>query len=105
MMIVPHNNFMSISGGLDLILLPGVAFSRAGGRMGHGMGYYDKYLAEMFAANPQRKSLELNARTELKLEANKTILLGLALNEQIVNEAELPLDEHDIILDQIVTSV
>lgn len=96
---------MSISGGLDLILMPGVAFSRSGGRMGHGMGYYDKYLAEMFNANPQRKSLELNGQLETKLEANKTILLGLSLNEQIVSESELPLDEHDFILDQIVTSV
>lgn len=65
---------------LDLILVPGVAFDRRGGRTGHGKGYYDKLLQ--------------HARLE-------TPLVALAFDCQIFDE--IPMQEHDIFMDLVVT--
>jgi 5-formyltetrahydrofolate cyclo-ligase len=32
--------------GLDLLVMPGLAFDRQGNRLGYGRGYFDRYLAE-----------------------------------------------------------
>lgn len=65
---------------LDLIMVPGVAFDRSGGRMGHGKGYYDKLLEHARADTP---------------------LVALAFECQLF--PEIPTAEHDIFMDQIIT--
>jgi 5-formyltetrahydrofolate cyclo-ligase len=65
---------------LDLIMVPGVAFDRTGGRMGHGKGYYDKLLEHARADTP---------------------LVALAFECQLF--PEIPTAEHDIFMDQIIT--
>ncbi len=65
---------------LDLVMVPGVAFDDRGGRMGHGKGYYDKLLE--------------NARPDCPLVA-------LAFECQIFDE--VPMGEHDIFMDKVVT--
>jgi len=35
---------------IDVVLVPGVGFGRDGSRIGHGVGYYDRYFARCFAA-------------------------------------------------------
>jgi len=65
---------------LDLIMVPGVAFDRRGGRMGHGKGYYDKLLQ--------------HARPD-------TPLVALAFECQLFDE--IPVAAHDIFMDRIIT--
>ncbi|KAK1125974.1 hypothetical protein K0M31_005506 [Melipona bicolor] len=72
------------TGGLDLIILPGVAFTANGKRLGHGMGYYDKFL-------------DLCIKTQQK----RPHLIAVAFNEQLWQE--IPTSENDVILDLVLT--
>uniref|UniRef100_A0A7C4QTC7 5-formyltetrahydrofolate cyclo-ligase n=1 Tax=Schlesneria paludicola TaxID=360056 RepID=A0A7C4QTC7_9PLAN len=65
---------------LDLIMVPGVAFDRRGGRTGHGKGYYDKLLE--------------HARRD-------TPLVGLAFECQLFDA--IPMQPHDVFMDKVIT--
>ena len=67
-------------GDVSVWIVPGLAFSRSGARLGYGGGWYDRFLSK---ANPS------------------SISLGVAYPFQIV--ADLPLEPHDIPLVDIVT--
>ena len=64
--------------GLDLILTPGLAFDRAGGRIGYGAGCFDRFL-------PRCRGL----------------IVGLALEMQMVER--VPMEPHDVFMHRIVT--
>ncbi|KAI5953370.1 hypothetical protein KGF54_002741 [Candida jiufengensis] len=74
-------------GGLDLIIMPGVAFTSSLKRLGHGAGFYDEFLS-----------------VHLKKWSSLPTLIGLALEEQVVEDNVLPIEDHDFKLDQIITS-
>ena len=66
---------------LDMVIVPGTAFTAAGGRMGRGRGYYDKYLA---------------------LPGVHAVKIGVCYAHQLVGE--LPAEPHDVAMDQVITS-
>ncbi|KAJ5349517.1 hypothetical protein N7541_007244 [Penicillium brevicompactum] len=70
--------------GLDLIVMPGMAFDRGFRRLGHGKGYYDHFL------------------TQYSKQASKMpFLVALSLQVQLLSE-EIPVVEHDWLVDAIV---
>lgn len=64
---------------IETILLPGSVFDMRGGRFGYGGGYYDRFLDKVPTATR----------------------IGLAFDLQIIEKA--PLQEHDELLDMVVT--
>ena len=70
-------------GSLDLILVPGMAFTKNGHRLGRGKGYYDTYL--------------MKARNNVK---NSPKTIALAFNEQVIDD--VPVDKHDFIIDKVI---
>lgn len=66
-------------GEIPLFLVPGVQFSRDGGRIGHGKGFYDRFLKK----HPQ------------------AIKCGIAFSSQIA-ETDLKLKPHDVPMNYIV---
>jgi 5-formyltetrahydrofolate cyclo-ligase len=67
---------------IDLVITPGLAFTRTGLRLGRGGGYYDRLLA---ALSPH------------------TVTLGVCFELQVV--PEIPAEEHDIALDGAITEL
>lgn len=75
---------------LELILLPGVAFDPTLSRIGHGKGYYDRFIS-------------LAAAHALRHERPRPMLIALALREQLLDPGAVPMAEHDWKVDAIVT--
>jgi 5-formyltetrahydrofolate cyclo-ligase len=71
------------SAGAIVVAIPGLAFDRAGNRLGRGKGYYDRFLARV------RRS------------ARDVAALGICLAEQVLTE--VPHGERDQPLDGLVT--
>lgn len=71
------------SGGLDLILMPGLGFDKAGHRLGRGKGYYDSYL-QRCAAHP----------------AGRPYTIALAFNEQLCDQ--VPVEQSDVPVDEVL---
>ena len=80
-----HGENVMTSGMLDVIIVPGVAFTLQGDRLGHGAGYYDKFLTnfkEKFGRVPY--------------------LIGVCLADQLVKT--IPTEPHDWTMDQVIVA-
>lgn len=66
--------------GVDVVVVPGLAFTPTGSRLGQGGGWYDAFLADTRPA----------CRT-----------IGVCFEVQVVGD--LPVEPHDVRLDQVVT--
>ena len=69
-------------GEIDVVLVPGALFDRAGGRLGHGRGYYDRLLA--------------SCRPDV-------LKVGITTVNALVER--LPIDPHDIPMTHLATEV
>jgi 5-formyltetrahydrofolate cyclo-ligase len=66
---------------IDLVVVPGTAFTRAGARMGRGRGYYDRYLSQ---------------------PGFRAVKIGVCYAHQLVGE--LPVEPHDVFMDYVITN-
>ena len=64
---------------IDVIIVPGVAFTLSGVRCGRGKGYYDKYLSR---------------------NGFRAIKIGVCYKEQLAEE--IPSEPHDILMDCVI---
>ncbi len=65
---------------VDLVVAPGVAFDRKGGRIGHGKGYYDRWLSRL---------------------GSHVTRVGLAFDFQVLDA--VPQDGNDVRMDTLIT--
>jgi len=68
-------------GSLDALIVPGVAFDEGGNRLGHGLGFYDRFL---------------------KPGPRPGVRIGLCFDKQI-HQKPLPHEAHDVKMDFIVS--
>lgn len=74
-----------VNNSLELVIVPGVAFSKDGRRLGHGRGYYDEFL------------------TSWNDQASRALYtIGLAFREQIVDNP-LAVEGQDYVLNEVIS--
>jgi 5-formyltetrahydrofolate cyclo-ligase len=64
---------------IDFVIVPGLAFTSAGDRLGYGQGYYDRFLPTVSAPS-----------------------VGVCFAEQLVDE--IPVAAHDVRLDMVISA-
>jgi 5-formyltetrahydrofolate cyclo-ligase len=68
---------------IDLVIVPGLCFSLDGSRIGHGKGFYDRYLSTL---------------------NEHSYTIGLAFCQQIVENNVIPMNSNDVRINEILVS-
>lgn len=63
---------------LDLMIIPGLGFTKKGARLGRGAGYYDRFLSGLSG-----------------------LKVGIAFREQLLTK--IPMEGHDVFMDHVMT--
>lgn len=71
---------------LDLVIVPGVAFSKDGRRLGHGKGYYDEFLINWS-----------------KMTREQLYCIGIAFRQQIIDDI-ISVAGQDYVMDEMLTA-
>ncbi|KAH7062884.1 5-formyltetrahydrofolate cyclo-ligase [Paraphoma chrysanthemicola] len=82
---VTDGETVNSSEGLDLIVMPGMAFDLEFGRLGHGKGFYDFFLSRCHNAS------------------HMPFRVGLSLTEQLLSSENVPMGPYDYRLDALIT--
>jgi 5-formyltetrahydrofolate cyclo-ligase len=107
-------------GGCPRCLFPpsGVGFDRSLARLGHGKGYYDRFLSSystiasargrakpLFGELPIHRWVILDKASELLVPYHAVFptAVALALREQVLDAGEVPVGANDVSVDMIVT--
>lgn len=88
---------------VEFALLPGIAFSRNGARLGYGGGFYDKLLMKPLAIRPSEQTTFAKSQVmgHVPCAAQRPVLAVAAYGLQIVTE--IPQEATDISVDWIIT--
>lgn len=68
---------------IDVAVIPGMAFDRQRHRLGRGKGYYDRFLSQFLTLNSQLYKI------------------GICYPSRLLDE--IPVDEHDILMDEVIS--
>ncbi len=84
---IPATKYVPRQNKKVFVLMPGAVFDIAGGRIGYGGGFYDRFLAKL----------------EGKITKKNLCKVAVAFECQIVETGRIIREEHDIVPDYIVT--
>ena len=81
---------VAVPGDIDLLVVPGLAFDQAGGRLGQGKGYYDRFIENM--------------RHGVKKSGSGPLLVAVGLEASFLGGSgtQVPMTELDYPMDMLV---